>query len=93
MDINIEMMELKAGLARIEGLLNAATASEKKRNTVYDNADLMALLHVSRRTLATWRDQGVISFSQFASKIYYSQQDVDIFLEKHHVKPTKYRRN
>ena len=34
MDINIEMMELKAGLARIEGLLNAAAASEKNRNTI-----------------------------------------------------------
>lgn len=91
--IEIELKEMKESMARIEALLTAGTSSNKNLNKVYDNADLMALLHVSRRTLATWRDEGVISFSQYASKIYYSQQDVDIFLEKHHVKPTKYRRN
>ena len=89
MDINIEIEALKSGLARIENLISDALGSEKKREKIYDNADVLKLLHVSRRTLATWRDKGVISFSQYAGKIYYAQDDLDAFLKNYHIKTRK----
>lgn len=91
MDINIEMMELKAGLARIEGLLNAAAASEKNRNTIYDNSDVMKMLHVSRRTLSTWREKGIIGYTQYSGKIYYAQSDLDEFMGRFHIKAFAYK--
>ena len=91
MDIYQELTEMKEGIAKIAGLLSAALDSETKRNRIYDNADLMKLLHVSRRTLATWRDKGVITFTQYSGKIYYSQADLDNFMGSYHIKSSKYR--
>ena len=53
----------------------------------YTNDDLIDLLKVSRRTLSTWRDQGLIGFSQIGSKIYYSQSDIEEFMKTHYRKP------
>ena len=53
----------------------------------YTNDDLIELLKVSRRTLSTWRDQGLIGFSQIGSKIYYSQSDVEKFMNNHYRHP------
>ena len=91
MDIYQEITELKEGIAKIANLLSAALDSETKRNKIYDNADLMRLLHVSRRTLATWREKGVIGYSQYSGKIYYSQDDVDAFLRNYKIKDFAYK--
>ncbi len=32
-----------------------------------DNADFIQLMNISKRTAQTWRDEGVISFSQVGS--------------------------
>ena len=63
--------------------------SEKQKNPkeiIYDNADTMKLLKVSRRTLQSWRTEGLISFSQIGSKLYYTQQDISDFVERHYNK-------
>jgi len=40
---------------------------------------------VSERTLANWRLMGLISYSKIGSKIYYTKEDRDKFLENHKV--------
>lgn len=47
------------------------------------NRQAMELLDVSKRTLQSYRDGGLITFSQVGSKIYYSRQDINAFLKKH----------
>jgi len=56
---------------------------------IYDNADAMKILKVSRRTLQSWRTEGLISFSQIGSKLYYSQQDIKDFMNRNHNKSFK----
>ena len=54
-----------------------------------DNSDFIRMMKVSPRTAQTWRDEGLISFSQIGKKIYYKIADVEEFIEKHHKKAFK----
>ena len=49
---------------------------------IYDNEDFIERMHISKRTAQSWRDEGKISFSQVGNKIYYTQRDVDAFINK-----------
>lgn len=49
-----------------------------------DNKEFIELMNISKRTAQTWRDQGVIAFSQIGSKIYYQFGDIKKLLDKNH---------
>lgn len=51
-----------------------------------DNQDVIMLLKISKRTLQSYRDQNVIPYSQFGSKIYYKATDIEKFLKKNYRK-------
>ncbi len=51
-----------------------------------DNQDLVILLKISIRTLQSYRDEGLISYSQIGNKIYYKASDVDKFLKDNYRK-------
>lgn len=48
-----------------------------------DNQEFMQLLKISPRTAQHYRDEGLVTFSQIGSKIYYSLADIHVMLEKH----------
>lgn len=45
-----------------------------------DNADVCEKLNVSKRTLQTYRDRGLLPYSQINHKMYYRLEDVEAFL-------------
>ena len=45
-----------------------------------DNADVCEKLNVSKRTLQTYRDGGLLAYSQINHKIYYRLEDVEAFI-------------
>lgn len=45
-----------------------------------DNADVCEKLGVSKRTLQTYRDQGLLAHSKINHKMYYRLEDVEAFL-------------
>jgi Helix-turn-helix domain len=49
-----------------------------------DNQEFLQLMNISKRTAQTWRDEGVIPFSQIGSKIYYLMSDVKKLLDKNY---------
>lgn len=53
---------------------------------ILDTEDLMKLLKISRRSLQTWRDTGLIEFSQVNGKFYYRASAVNKLLETHKIK-------
>ena len=71
-------------------LMNKLDAIEDKLNHGFqepedlwwDNQQLCNYLNISARTLQTYRDDGVIKYSQYGAKIWYRYKDVQIFLEK-----------
>lgn len=59
---------------------------QSPEDIIFDNADVLKILKVSRRTLQQWRTDGVISFSQVGSKLYYTQKDINEFIQRHYQK-------
>jgi len=49
-----------------------------------DNARFMQLMNISQKTAQSWRDTGVVEFTQINSKIYYKASDINIMMEKYH---------
>lgn len=50
---------------------------------IYSEFQLIKLLSVSRRTIASWRAQRLINYSQIGAKFYYTLADVLEFLDHH----------
>jgi len=66
--------------------------AEKQKNPddqFLDNQEFMQLMNVSKRTAQNWRADGVISFSQIGSKIYYRMSDVKKLLDTNYCKAFK----
>ncbi|WP_372745285.1 helix-turn-helix domain-containing protein [Lutibacter sp.] len=51
-----------------------------------ENEGFLELMKISRRTAQTWRDEGIISFSQQGKKIYYRNSDIKKFLDANYNK-------
>jgi len=48
--------------------------------------DVCHLLMISKRTLQTYRDLGILPFAQIGRKIYYKISDIDAHLDRHYFK-------
>lgn len=60
------------------------------QETLIDNNKFLDMMSISKRTAQTWRDEGMIAFSQIGAKIYYQQKDIDLFLQSHYIKSLKH---
>ena len=75
---------------RLDEIQSALPNAQKtKEETVLDNQQFLQLMKVSKRTAQSWRDEGIITFSQVGSKIYYQMSDVQKLLETHKRKAFK----
>ena len=45
-----------------------------------DNSQFIDLMGISFKTAQTWRDSGIVSFSQVGNKIYYKVSDIEELL-------------
>jgi len=81
-------------LERIEGIHQSQNKNPEKKlkETWFDVEETMKMLNISRRTLQNYRDQGVLSFSQIGSKIYFRAADLDDHLDRHYAKAFKTKR-
>lgn len=69
-------------LNRIDEIKSEVKNTSKTNGDEFiDNADFIQLMKISKRTAQTWRDDGIISFSQVGSKIYYRMTDVQKLLD------------
>lgn len=57
---------------------------------VWNNDEFADNLKISKRTAQTWRDKGLINFSQVGSVILYTRKDIESFLNKHRKGFAKY---
>ncbi|NDV96438.1 DNA-binding protein [Dysgonomonas sp. 521] len=51
----------------------------------WDNQDICRLLDISPRTLQTYRDKGLLPYSQVGHKCYYKVQDIEQFIEENRI--------
>lgn len=75
-------------------ILNGKLEEKSKipTDTFLDNQEFIQLMNISKRTAQTWRDEGIVSFSQIGSKIYYKMKDVNVLLDKNYNKAFKNKR-
>ena len=77
-------------LNKLEELKSSLEDKQKNPQDVFvDNQEFLQLMNISKRTAQTWRDEGIVSFSQIGSKIYYRMSDVEKLLEKNYRKAFK----
>ncbi len=77
-------------LKKIDEVKTSLDEKQKNPKDVFvDNQEFLQLMNISKRTAQTWRDEGVVSFSQIGSKIYYRMNDVEKLLEKNYNKAFK----
>lgn len=80
-------------VVRLDKLHSTLESNQKpSHETFLDNQEFIQLMHISKRTSQTWRDEGKISFSQIGSKIYYKMKDVEVLLDKNYNKAFKTKR-
>ena len=71
--------------AQLEQIKSYLSNKQKDPKDVFlDNQEFLQLMNISKRTAQSWRDDGVISFSQINSKIYYQMNDVQALLDKNY---------
>ena len=51
-----------------------------------DNLDVCNLLHISKRTLESYREKGYLSYTRIGGRIFYSQSAIDDWLNSHMVR-------
>jgi hypothetical protein len=66
-------------LAQIDSLFVEPT------NGWIDNQAVCQALGISKRTLQSFRDKGLIPYSQIGHKCFYKQEDLKEFIEKYRV--------
>lgn len=80
-------------VSRLDKLNSTIESNQKTSKEIFlDNQEFIQLMHISKRTAQTWRDEGKISFSQIGSKIYYKMKDVEVLLDKNYNKAFKSKR-
>jgi len=88
--ITIQSEAFNQIVEKIEAVNKRLDAKDKEpKETWLDNVEVMALLKISKRTAQTYRDSGLISFSQVGNKIYYRLSDIETLLNKHYFKAFK----
>ena len=71
--------DIKDLKARIE-LLRQSRA-EVLKDTWIDNQDVLQTLHISKRTLQTFRTNGILPYSKIKGKFYYKVADLEQLLQ------------
>lgn len=83
--IILSTQQYKDLVNRLDDLNKQLVEKQKKpQDTFLDNQEFLQLMNISKRTAQTWRDEGIVSFSQIGSKIYYRMSDVQKLLDKNY---------
>lgn len=53
---------------------------------IIDNSRFIELMGISTKLAQSWRDKGMISYSQVNNKIFYRKSDIVELLNNYHVK-------
>lgn len=87
--ITIQSEAFQEIIDRLETISKKLNGSEgKAKNNISANwltiDQTCQILSISRRTLQSYRDDGVISFSQYQGKIYFKASDIEAHLQKNY---------
>jgi hypothetical protein len=84
------LQAMEKALQRIEDQLTQKH-DEEIQNQWIESKQVPKILRISTKTWQSYRDKGVIPFSQFGSKIYVRRGDIESFLQEHYINKSKRR--
>ncbi len=87
--INLRVDHVELLLNKMDVIITELSKNRKVEDPFIDNQEFLQLMNISKRTAQTWRDEGIISFSQVGSKIYYRMSDVQKLLDSNYNKAIK----
>lgn len=61
-------------------------SEDKRYKEFVDTSEVCDLLHITSRTLLTYRDRGILECIQIGSKFYYDPRDIKKLLESNRKK-------
>jgi hypothetical protein len=72
-------------LEKIEAINTSISKNNKEpKDEFLDNQEFIQLMNISKRCCQSWRDEGIVSFSQVGGKIYYRMSDVQKLLDSNY---------
>lgn len=81
---SVEMKALLGELDTIETCLDRVSASGELK--LYNNKEVHSVLGVNEKLLRRYRFDGKLSYIKVGDKYWYTQDDIDEFMAKHHRK-------
>ena len=66
--------------------VNALCGQNRSNGDWLDNKQVCELLKISSRTLLTYRDTGVLPYSQIGRRCYYKAADIQLFINQQQIK-------
>lgn len=82
--IELSDRAFKAIMDRLKNIEAAIHTKQTNLDDVFlDNQEFLQLMYISKRTAQSWRNEGVIAYSQIGNKIYYRMSDIVKMLEEH----------
>lgn len=87
--IAIEKRTFEQMIQRFEDFakqVNALCGQSRRNENWLDNKQVCELLKISPRTLQTYRDTGVLLYSQIGRKCYYKDSDIEQFINQQQTK-------
>ena len=85
--INKNYEKIQKQLIELANAMNFSSKIETLQ--IIDNAQFMKLMGISQKTAQTWRDSGLVSYTQINNKIYYKILDVKELIEENQHKSSK----
>jgi len=79
LNLSGELKEIKATV----GVLRKTQLQQVTENWI-DGQEVMLTMKISKRTLQTLRDSGVLPFSRINGKFYYKVSDIEAMLQKNY---------
>ncbi len=80
------ILNLSQEIKNIKAILEVfqKTRLEKFKEAWIDGQEVMLALHISKRTLQSLRDSGVLPYSRINGKFYYKLSDIENILESNY---------
>ena len=75
--------DFKHLVGKIDIALEGLSKLRENKKEFLSNEEFLKLMSISTRTAQSWRDEGIVSFSQIGGKIYYRMEDIKEILIKH----------
>ena len=81
---SVELNTLLGELDTIESSLERISAPSEL--VIYNNNEINSVLGVEEKLLRRYRSDGKLSYTKVGDKYWYTQNDIDEFMVKHHRK-------